>query len=190
MKNLSFKAWLVASLIIAASAQAETIDPNFSAKEILSEQEVKFSPAEKKGLVAVFLSAHCPCSNSHVAALKELHDAYPEFSFVGVHANADEGKDFTQNYFKQAALPFPMVQDTGAKLADRFHALKTPHAFVLSPQGEVLYKGGVSDSRDFAKAKHPYLAEALADIKAGKPVRTASSRSLGCTIARGGKDVW
>ncbi|RYG24192.1 MAG: hypothetical protein EOO01_43625, partial [Chitinophagaceae bacterium] len=64
MKNLIPKAWLLLALFIAVAARAETVDPNLAGKEILSEKPLNISPGGKKGLVVVFLSAHCPCSNS------------------------------------------------------------------------------------------------------------------------------
>lgn len=139
-----------------------------------------------KGLAIVFLSAKCPCSNSHLGELKALAKDYPEFSFAGVHANADEPVELARKYFNDAALPFAVIEDAGQKLAEQFRALKTPHAFVVGPKGDLLYKGGVSSSSDFARAEHKYLREALEDLQQGRAVRTPSARTLGCVIARGG----
>lgn len=189
MKNRRASLFLALLLALPAAARAEKISLPLAAKDLASGQAASLKSG-KKGLVLVFLSAHCPCSNSHVVALKGLAETYPDFSFAAVHANSDEGRAVSQAYFSAAALPFPVVQDTGAKLADRFGASKTPHAFLLSPAGEILYKGGVSDSSDYAHAKERFLADALAAVNAGKPAPKASARTLGCAIARGEKDDW
>lgn len=192
MKNPRFRALAFGLLLALApfAARAENFEGKLAGKELLKEVPAEVSAAGKKGLVVVFLSARCPCSNSHVVALKELAKAYPDFSFVAVHANSDEPREETKAYFKAASLPFPVLQDTGGKLAARFRALKTPHAFLLSPSGELLYKGGVSDSRDFAKAKQKFLAAALSEVQAGKAVAQSEGRTLGCVITRGEKDDW
>lgn len=151
---------------------------------IVDGAKVVATPAGHKGLVVVFLSSQCPCSNSHINELKSLVTDYPQFQFVGVHSNHDETVESARIYFTQAALPFPVIQDSDLKLADRFKALKTPHSFVLRPDGSIAFQGGVSSSHEFAQAEHKWLREALQDIKQDKKVRTASARTLGCAISR------
>lgn len=140
--------------------------------------------AGKKGTVVVFLSSRCPCSNSHIGEIKALAAEHPDFRFVGVHSNHDEDAATSQDYFRKAELPFPVLQDDGATLADRFKALKTPHVFLFNESGARVYAGGVSDSHEFSKSDRKYLREALDDLSKGKPVRTTEGRTLGCIIQR------
>jgi peroxiredoxin len=110
---------------------------------------------------------------------------------VGVHSNVDETLEQTQEYFKAQGLDFPVIQDDKTKTADAWKALKTPHVFVVSPEGNVLYKGGVSDSAKFENASKFYLREALEDLAQDRAVKTAQTRVLGCVIERGeNADVW
>lgn len=147
--------------------------------------------SEQKNLVVLFLSATCPCSNSHVKELKALAHDYPDFNFVAVHSNSNETKAETQTYFKQAALPFPVIQDHKVKIADELKASKTPHAFVFLKDGSIAYQGGVSDSHEFENSKHQFLRDALSDLTGPThKVRVASGRTLGCTISRGETYVW
>lgn len=140
-------------------------------------------------MVAVFVSAKCPCSDSHIKELKALAKDYPDVRFIGIHSNNDE-KEVAPAYFKQADLPFPVIEDKDGHWAEAFKALKTPHAFLINDKGELLYRGGVSDSHDFAKAEHLFLRDALADVKAGHAVRKPEGRTLGCVISRGETNVW
>lgn len=144
----------------------------------------------KKGEVVVFMSAKCPCSNSHVAILKKLAKDYPDFTFVAVHSNVDEDRALTQEYFKKIDLPFAVIQDDGARIADVYKAFKTPHAFVVDASGKTLYQGGVTNSHNGESADRNFLREALADVDAGRAVKTAEGRTLGCAISRGEKFVW
>jgi len=159
-------------------------------RSLLTDERVQVDSEDKKGLVVVFLSAKCPCSNSHNIELRDLAQSYKEFNFVAVHSNVDEGKELSKPYFEKAALPFPVIEDENSQIADKLRALKTPHAFIFSPSGDVLYQGGVSNSKDCAKADRKFLREALEDLHAGKPVRTPEGRTLGCSISRGEKNVW
>lgn len=140
--------------------------------------------AGDQGIVVAFLSARCPCSDSHVEELRALSEDFTQFTFVGVHSNADETTEEAQKYFNKQDLPFPILQDQNNKWANQFKAFKTPHVFVFSPQGEVLYQGGVSNSRVFTNADKKFLRQALSDVQAHRKVAFTEGRTLGCSIAR------
>lgn len=178
--------FLMASVAVASTSDLKT---SIRGRDLFSEKTLTVAPAPK-GMVVVFLSARCPCSNSHVAIIKELAQEFKSFAFVAVHSNTDEELTQTRDYFKQAAFSFPVIQDDQAKLADQYKASKTPHVFVFSPQGKILYKGGVTSSAQAQNADQNFLREALRDLQNDKPVRVAESRTLGCAINRGKKNVW
>ncbi|MGE3975874.1 MAG: redoxin domain-containing protein [Bdellovibrionales bacterium] len=158
--------------------------PAFGAQDLLTQEVVSIDPAAQNGIVVVFLSAHCPCSNSHTAEIARLAKEYPNYFFVGVHSNQDETLQDSQNYFKKIGLPFRVLEDKGAKIANIFGALKTPHSYVLDRQGKIQYQGGVSSSQNIEKAEHKFLREALEDISAGRALHQTEGRTLGCAIAR------
>lgn len=170
------------AFILAAAFAGAAQPVSISGVDLQTGESAKINT--EKGIVVAFLSARCPCSNSHIAELAALAKSYPEFQFIGVHSNHDEDLEPTRAYFRKVALPFPILQDNRAILADRFKALKTPHVFVYSGTGEKLYAGGVSDSHDFSQSGHKYLREALDDLSHGRAVRTSEGRTLGCVIQR------
>ena len=174
---------LFGTLVLTSSANALPLP--LEGLELRSGKVQKVSPGTK-GLVAVFLSAKCPCSQSHEAGLVALAKEFESkgFQFLGLHANADESLELGRLKFQDVAFPFPVLRDEGAKLAETLGANRTPHAFVLNPQGEVLFQGGVDDNKDAQKATRPYLRNALEAILAGKTPDPAIARSLGCVIAR------
>ena len=133
--------------------------------------------------VIIFLSAQCPCSASHEPLLAQLSTDFPSISFTAIHSNANEDPALSRKYFAAAKLPFPVLRDEGARWADEFGALKTPHAFVMR-SGEILYSGGVTNSTDGTRANAPYLREALTALLTGKTIDQRERRALGCVIAR------
>ena len=185
---MMIKIWLISLLWLPLQSYAHPT--SVSGKPVSGSRSVTVESKGKKGLVVVFLSSVCPCSNSHVPEIANLSKEYPEFAFVGVHSNTDETKNQTVKYFDQIELPFPVIQDNGAKIADEFKASRTPHAFVVLGDGSVAYQGGVTDSQDFSGASRKYLREALASLKAGEPVKITQGRPLGCAIGRGDKNAW
>lgn len=169
-----------------AFAYPKLIDaPIISSSTSKSQLKVDLTNVEKKFKVIVFLSAKCPCSNSHIKELNELSKKYPAFEFVGIHSNADEKLQESQKYFTQSHMEFPVVEDSKQKIAEEFKALKTPHVFILNSKLELLYQGGVTDSSDAAQAKKHFLAEVLEDLSQSKETRYAKTRALGCMISRG-----
>lgn len=173
----------ILSILVAASSYAAT---DFSGIDLRTLKSVSVSREDKASLatVIVFVSSKCPCSDSHVKELVKLNRDYPKFRILAVNSNADETNDVAHAYFKEKALPFPVLRDADQKLADEFKAYKTPHAYVLGPNGEKLFQGGVTDSAQCDRAGRFYLREALDDIAAAKKVRTPLARALGCVIER------
>jgi alkyl hydroperoxide reductase subunit AhpC len=173
---------------IASTPKAQASVPQeIAGLDLVSKKSVSIPlTTSGKNTVLVFLSAVCPCSASHEPVLKKLSEEFgsANFRFIGIHSNSDEDIWVAQEHFRKAGISFPVIQDAGAKLADAFGALKTPHVFVLGTKGDVLYQGGVDDSSDAARAKKPYLRDALASIQAGKAPSVRETRSLGCAIKR------
>ena len=142
---------------------------------------------EKKATVLIFLSARCPCSHSHIEEIKELNSIFKEqIRFIAIHSNQNETLEESKKYFSQVNLGFPVVDDVNAAIADQYKAFKTPHAFVLDPNGEIIYRGGVSSSQHFDTTVKKYLRDILTDISQGQKPRMTESKSLGCVILRKG----
>lgn len=172
--------------ILATEARALQVPVAIEGRALADASSVKIDPRDGSRLtVIVFLSARCPCSASHEPLLASLAREFgTQARFVGIHSNADEPAEESGAHFKQAALPFPVIQDTGSRLADAFGAVKTPHAFVLGKNGEILFQGGVDDTHDAASATKPYLKNALEALRAGRAPEISLARSIGCQIRR------
>ncbi len=182
---------LLALLIVCTVNTYAKIPDIITAHNLIDNASFTYKMAEtKKGLVIVFLSAKCPCSNSHVAILNKLSTEFKEFNFLAIHSNFDESKEITHNYFKNINLNFPVIHDVKSILANELKANKTPHVYILNKDSEILYRGGVTDSSNAANAKIIYLKNALEEIQAGKKVTLPETRVLGCVISREGDNGW
>jgi thioredoxin-related protein len=165
-------------------AHSSSLPLEFTGLDYSGLNQNKVEIGKNKGLVVVFLSARCPCSNSHIEELKKLEKDFSDFIFVGIHSNMDESQEEALKYFSKLKLPFAVFQDKDAKYADNFAAFKTPHSFVLNGKGEILYQGGVSDSHELKKSQKLFLRNALEDISKGEKVQNIEGRTLGCFIVR------
>jgi len=179
---------ITAVLTAFSHANADVAPPvQINGQDLVTHQlnHIEMTSPSVKATVVVFLSAKCPCSGSHEQTLKDLSAKFSAkgFQFVAIHSNVDEDGALASQHFAKASLPFPVIQDDHAALADQFGALKTPHVFVLK-QGEIVFQGGVDDSKDSPKAKEHFLLDALNDLDQGKLPQVKLARALGCIIKR------
>jgi peroxiredoxin len=79
-----------------------------------------------------------------------------------------------------------ILLDSSGVVGRAYGARATPHMFVIDKAGRVAYMGGIDD-RPYAdpeslKGAKPYVALALADLRAGRPVATPVSAPYGCSV--------
>lgn len=146
-------------------------------KNIRSELTTKYH-------VFMFFSASCPCSKSYFDYLNKLSEKYKGIQFFGFHSSKSLSTEVAKNYFSNFDVNFPIIQDKDLKYANIFQALKTPHVFILNNENDVVFHGGVADSRHMNSAKVFYLENALEDISKGSLPSQNYAKALGCYIAR------
>lgn len=76
--------------------------------------------------------------------------------------------------------------DSDAGLARAYEAKTTPHMFIVDKAGRLVYMGGIDD-RPFVdpaslKGATNYVALALADMKAHRPIAHPVTRPYGCAV--------
>ena len=84
------------------------------------------------------------------------------------------------------AQPTAYLLDPDGIIGKGYGAKTTPHMYIVSPQGTLVYAGGIDDKptpnpADIEGARNHVLA-ALAELKAGKAVSVPSSRPYGCNV--------
>lgn len=149
-----------------------------------TKSEQKVIDLRSQWSVVIFLQTSCPCSNSHLAHLSALVKAYPEVRFLGVHADGYTTSREAALYFQKLSLPFAIIDDANFKWTETFEAMKTPQTFLISPTGEIVYEGAITNSANFKEASEYYLKELLEAVKNKKLIPFEHKRSLGCYITR------
>jgi peroxiredoxin len=87
---------------------------------------------------------------------------------------------------ERKSTPSHYLLDHDGKIGHAFGAKTTPHMFVISKDGTLAYQGAIdsessADAADIAKATN-YVTEALAALKAGTPVKAATTQPYGCAV--------
>ena len=76
--------------------------------------------------------------------------------------------------------------DEAGKIGQLYGAKTTPHMYIVSPQGQLVYAGAIdsiaSAQVDDIKTATNYVRQGLSEALAGKAITLASSRAYGCSI--------
>lgn len=169
--------------------------PGFTAVDIDGKTR---SLAEFKGKVVVleWVNEGCPYVKKHYSGnMQGLQQAATADGVVWLSvASSAPGK---QGYFPDGAAARTWMAAKGAKpttllldpqgvVATAYKAKTTPHMFVIDRGGQVVYEGAIDDTPsaklEDLKTASNYVAAALADVKAGRPVKVAYSQPYGCAV--------
>jgi hypothetical protein len=84
------------------------------------------------------------------------------------------------------AAPSATLLDPSGVMGRAYDARTTPHMFIISGDGRVLYQGAIDDRPSARPATlegaNNYVRAALADIAAGRAVQTAQTTPYGCSV--------
>jgi hypothetical protein len=87
---------------------------------------------------------------------------------------------------KAGAASTDVLLDPKGTVGRAYGARTTPHMYVVDKTGTLVYMGGIDDKAsaepESLKGAKNYVAAALADVKAGRPVAQAATRPYGCSV--------
>jgi peroxiredoxin len=99
------------------------------------------------------------------------------------HVDGAGAKELTA---KRDAAPAAVLLDPNSKVARAYAATTTPHMYIVDPRGALAYMGAIDDKPSASAASltgaKSYVRQAMAELKAGKPVSEASTKAYGCAV--------
>jgi len=99
------------------------------------------------------------------------------------HVEAAQAKELT---VKRDAAPAGILLDPNSKVARAYGAQTTPHMYIVDPKGTLAYMGAIDDkpsaSPSSLNGAKSYVRQAMAELKAGKPISEASTKAYGCAV--------
>ncbi len=140
----------------------------------------------KNGTVLIFVATKCPVSNAYNERMEQLAQDYKArgINVIGINSNAAELAGEVKTHAATNKLSFPILKDTGNKIADQLGATVTPEAFFLDAGNKLMYRGRIDNARDKAQVNANDLRDALDAALAGKPIAKTVAVAFGCTIKR------
>jgi peroxiredoxin len=172
--------------------------PDFALKDIDGR---RFRLADYRGSIVVleWFNPKCPFVNaSHTkGSLKggAAHQIAQGVEWFGVDSAAPgkqgSAPDDIRDAVKRFGLTYPVLRDESGAVGHAYAATNTPHMFVIDREGVLVYAGAIDNSPD-GEGESPqggplvnYVDAAIADITAGRAVRTPQTKPYGCTVKYG-----
>lgn len=184
------KLHVLAAMLLLAACGAQPLTP--AAAKLTSadgvERPFRDVVAAAPWTVFVFVSADCPCLDAHLDRLRALSATYAPrgVQFFAVDSEVGRTKELLAAETHTFALPFPVVLDPGAKLANGVGAEYATYSVLVDRTGRVVYRGGIdSDKRKLHDDTTPFLREALDDVLAGAALpKRVEGKTLGCVLRK------
>jgi len=189
---------LAAASAFSAAAAANAVvgqpAPAFNVTD-LAGKPVSLADYKGKTVVLEWHNFGCPFVMKHYNSgnMQALQKKYSsDVVWLAVNSTNKGHSDFTEPapLDKQlkglGATPAKYLVDEPGTMGLAYGAKTTPHMYIIDPTGKVVYNGAIDDKRSTnpadVKTSKNYVVAALEELKAGKPVSTASTTPYGCTI--------
>jgi peroxiredoxin len=187
----------VAAFVLPAAAAPVVGEaaPAFTATDA-DGKTVNLSDYAGKTVVLEWTNAKCPYVVKHYGAgnmqKTQAQAAADGAVWLSVISSAEgkqgylTGEQAKANAAETKATPTAILLDAKGEVGRAYEAKTTPHMFVISGEGKLVYAGGIddkptADAADIPGAKNFVLA-ALDDVKNGRPVATPESEPYGCSV--------
>lgn len=200
----------VLTLVLAAAALVAmpALAPAQSNSATVNEQAPEFtlpgtdgetyslSEFEGEWVVLEWLNFGCPYVQKHYNSgnIPDLQETYTDegVAWLSVVSSA-EG---TQGYYppekmnavneQEGGNQTAILMDTDGTVGRTYGAKTTPHMYVINPDGELIYKGGIDDIPTTDPADLPeatnFVRQTLEAAMNGEPVPTQTAPPYGCSV--------
>ena len=185
-------------LAVSAASAAATVGQPAPAFALTDTNGKVVNLADYKGKTVVleWHNPECPFVKKHYdsANMQGLQSKYTKDGVVWLAVSSTEPghqdykkPDVMNGILKTSkASPTAYLMDDSGATGKSYGAKTTPHMYIINAQGTLVYAGGIDDKRssnvaDIKTAKN-FVAAALDEIKAGKPVSVATSTPYGCSV--------
>jgi hypothetical protein len=190
----------VVSLALVASLFGKTEvgqpAPDFTLTDITGTTH-SLSSFKGKTVVLEWVNPECPIVVKHYeksANIPKVQKIASDSGIVWLQINSghrgaqgDFDADSASNWIKKNGVTSAAYfRDQEGRVGRLYGARTTPHMYIVDSAGILVYAGGIDSIQSGDPADIPaatnYVIEALADLKEGKPVRTATSKPYGCSV--------
>jgi len=182
-------------LMATAAVENNKLAPDFTLTDSNGKQHHLVN-YRGKYVVLEWVNYQCPFVMKHysVGHMQNLQEKVigEDIIWLSINSSAKgnqgyyEPEELNQIIEDQGAKPTAYLVDTDGKVGKTYGAKTTPHMFIISPEGKLIYQGAIDsiasfDSADIAKADN-YVLKALSETMAGSALSNPSTKSYGCSV--------
>jgi peroxiredoxin len=142
-------------------------------------------------VVLEWLNTDCPLVQYHyekAGTMIELAKKYKDKNVVwlAVNSTSQTTPEANREFAKKYKLPYPILDDRSGTVGRLYGALTTPHMFIISKEGVVVYDGAIDNAPNGKTIdggdKVNYVDKALAELTSGQPVSIPKTQPYGCSV--------
>ena len=117
--------------------------------------------------------------------MENLADKYKskDVVWLAINSSSSATNEIDKKTVETFSLSYPVLNDSAGSVGRAYGAKTTPHMFIIDKEGKLAYKGGIDNDPQGTKANRTnYVAQALDELLAGKPVSTPETKPYGCSV--------
>jgi peroxiredoxin len=169
-----------------------TLAPDFQLPDVVSGTDISLASfTEKKALLVMFISVHCPFVKHVQTELALLGKDYLDYGLgiVAISPNdaekyPDDSPENLKAMAESTGLGYPVCYDASQEVAIAYTAACTPDFFLFNKDRKLVYRGQLDDSRpsNGKPVTGKDLRAAIVAAISGDMVETNQRPSIGCNI--------
>jgi peroxiredoxin len=190
---LTLSAFVVTSVTAKEKAAAKAAIGSPAPAWTLQDQDGKshnLSDFAGKIVVLEWFNNECPYvvkhyKEGHMNALAKKYEAQ---GVVWLAVNTTKGKsnDDNKKIAGEWKIERPILNDASGTVGTAYGARTTPHMYIINKDGILVYAGAIDSDRSAdtsaVSGATNYVAAALDELLAGKPVSKAETNPYGCSV--------
>ena len=198
MKLLRRTLIATAALIALGAQAAATVGqpaPDFALKDT-NGKTVRLSDFKGKHVVLEWTNPGCPFVRKHYDSgnmpATQKDATGKNVVWLSINSTEKASSDYLEParlsawLAERKAVPTAVLMDEEGTVGKSYGARTTPHLYIVNPQGQLIYAGGIDSipsarPADIEKATN-YVKTGLAQALAGQPIADANTKPYGCSI--------
>ena len=186
---------LAAATSFAAPATVGQPAPAFTATDV-NGRSVSLADFKGKHVVLEWTNPGCPFVQKHYGAgnmqSTQKNATAQGVVWLTINSTSTDAGDYKAPaemgkwMAGQKAVATTTLMDADGKLGKAYGARTTPHMYIVSPAGLLVYAGGIDNKASSNPADIPgatnYVKQAVAEAMSGKPISSPTTRPYGCSV--------
>lgn len=185
-------------LLFSFSASATLVGNKAPDFNLVNEnnQTVKLSDFKGKYIVLEWLNHGCPFVKKHYnsqnmqSLQKKIINKDTVWLSIISSAEGKQGYSTSEEALKNKkefqSNAGHILLDTKGEVGQAYQAKTTPHMFIISKEGDVIYEGAIdsiasADPEDIKDSEN-YITKAFEEINQGKKISVQKTKSYGCSV--------